>query len=84
MPKETQQVSEFTQQPIIFHKKAKSRVYTTVRSKPACIRGNRRETRVYTRLFAVNPRAYAEIVEKPACIRDCELKTGVQEERCIK
>ena len=27
---------------------------------------------------------YAEIVVKPAYIRDCELKTRVQEERCIK
>ena len=36
------------------------------------------------RLFAVNPRVYAEIIEKPAYIRDYELKTHVQEERCIK
>ena len=36
------------------------------------------------RLFAVNPRVYAEIAEKPAYIRDCEFKTCVQEERCIK
>ena len=27
---------------------------------------------------------YAEIDVKPAYIRDCELKTRVQEERCIK
>ena len=25
-----------------------------------------------------------EIVEKPTCIRDCEFKTRVQEEKCIK
>ena len=27
---------------------------------------------------------YAEIVVEPAYIRDCELKSHVQEERCIK
>ena len=27
---------------------------------------------------------YVEIAVKPAYIRDCELKTRVQEERCIK
>ena len=35
------------------------------------------------RLFTVN-HVYTEIAEKPACIHDCELKTRVQEERCIK
>ena len=46
--KETQQSSNFTQQPFNFHKKVKVRAYVTVRSKPACIRGNRRETCMYT------------------------------------
>ena len=50
VPKETQQLTSFTQQPTIFHKKEKSRVYATVRSKPACICGKRRETHVYMRL----------------------------------
>ena len=36
------------------------------------------------RLFAVNPLVYTEIAVKPAYICDCELKTRVQEERCIK
>ena len=62
VPKETQQISEFTQQPIIFHK---------------------RQKQGYTRLFAVNPCVYAEITEEPVCIRDCELKTHIQEERCM-
>ena len=35
-------------------------------------------------MFAVNPRVYAEIVVKPTYIRDCEFKTHIQEERCIK
>ena len=35
-------------------------------------------------MFAVNPCIYTEIAEKPACIRDCEIKTRIQEERCIK
>ena len=35
-------------------------------------------------MFAVNPHVYTKIVEKPACIHDYELKTRVQEERCIK
>ena len=35
-------------------------------------------------MFAVNPRVYPEIVVKPVYIRDCELKTHIQEERCIK
>ena len=43
-----------------------------------------RKNQGHTQLFPVNPRVYAEIKEKPACIRDCELKTHVQEERCIK
>ena len=38
----------------------------------------------HTRLCTLNPRVYAEIAEESACIRDCELKTRVQEERCIK
>ena len=38
----------------------------------------------HTRLFVVNPRVYAEIVEEPTCMRDCELKTHIHEERCIK
>ena len=36
------------------------------------------------RLFAVDLRVYVEIAKKPAYIRDCEFKTHVQEERCIK
>ena len=36
------------------------------------------------RLFTVNPHLYAEITVKPMYIHDCELKTCVQEERCIK
>ena len=36
------------------------------------------------RLFVVNLRMYAETIVKYAYIRDCELKTHVQEERCIK
>ena len=32
----------------------------------------------------MNPRVYTEIAEKPVCIRNCELKTSVHEERCIK
>ena len=43
-----------------------------------------RQKQGHTRLFAVNPCVYAEIKEKPVCIRDCELKTRVHEERCIK
>ena len=35
-------------------------------------------------LFVVNPCVYVEIAVKPAYIHDCELKTHVQEERCIK
>ena len=50
MPKETQQTSKLTQQPFNFHKKEKLRAYVTVRSKHTCISGNRRETRIYTRL----------------------------------
>ena len=50
VPKETQQISKFTQKPINYHKKAKTRAYTTVRSKPACIRENLRAIHVYTRL----------------------------------
>ena len=38
----------------------------------------------HTRLFTVNPRMYANIVVKAACIRNRELKTRVQEEKCIK
>ena len=47
VPKETQQLSNFTQQPFNFHKKEKVMAYTTTCSKLTCIRGNRRETRVY-------------------------------------
>ena len=43
-----------------------------------------RQKQGHTRLFTVNPRVYMEIAEESACIRDCELKTRVQEERCIK
>ena len=39
---------------------------------------------MHTRVFVLNPCVYAEIAEKPACIHDCEFKTCVQEERCIK
>ena len=46
MPKETQQLTEFTQQSNIFHKKVKTRVYATVRSEPACIRDCKWQTRV--------------------------------------
>ena len=45
---------------------------------------SRRKNEWHTWLFTVNPCVYAEIEEKPACIRDCELKTRVQEKRCIK
>ena len=44
----------------------------------------KRQKQGHTRLFAVNPRVYVEIIEKTTCICDCELKTRVQEERCIK
>ena len=56
MPKETQQISKFTQQPFNFHKKEKSRAYAIVRSKPVCICGNRRRNHVYTRLWVKNSR----------------------------
>ena len=35
-------------------------------------------------LFAVNPHVYMEIAVKPTYIHECELKTRIQEERCIK
>ena len=35
-------------------------------------------------MFVVNPRMYADISVKTAYIHDCELKTRVQEEKCIK
>ena len=35
-------------------------------------------------MFTANLHVYAEMAVKPAYIRDCELKTCVQEERCIK
>ena len=36
------------------------------------------------RLLEVNPRMYANISVKTVYIHDCELKTRVQEEKCIK
>ena len=36
------------------------------------------------RLFVVNPCVYAEMADKSVCIHDSELKTHVQEEKCIK
>ena len=44
----------------------------------------KRKNSGHTRLFIVNPRMYADIVVKAACIHDCELKTRVHEEKCIK
>ena len=44
----------------------------------------KRQNQGHTRLFAVNPRVYAEITEETACICDCNSKTRIQEERCIK
>ena len=44
----------------------------------------KRKNQGHTQLFAINLRVYTEIEEKPVCIHDCELKTRVQEERCIK
>ena len=54
MSKETQQSPNFTQKPFNFHKEEKLRAYVTVHSKLACIRENRRETCVYTRLWVKN------------------------------
>ena len=36
------------------------------------------------RLFAVNPHVYVDIAVKTVYICDCEFKTHVQEEKCIK
>ena len=47
VPKETKKISKFTQQPFNFHKNKKTRAYATVRSKPTCIRRNRRGFHVY-------------------------------------
>ena len=35
-------------------------------------------------IVIVNLCVYADIAVKPAYIRDCELKTHIQEEKCIK
>ena len=44
----------------------------------------KRKKQGHMRLFVVNPHVYIEMAKKTACMRDCEFKTRVQEERCIK
>ena len=65
VPKETQQLTAFTQQPINFHKKGKNQV----------IHDCSQQTRVYTRKSQRKPRVYATVNQKPAYRKKRCIKT---------